>query len=96
MSNSSKPKKVKPKGTVRELKLVQSVNRRGADTLKAEEVKTPRRGAGNATTATGSRHSSSPTKRRKLEVADEEPIPYYIEGCGASMKRQTLVCPYTL
>ena len=36
MSFSSKPKKVQPKGTVRELKLVHTVNRRGRDTIKTE------------------------------------------------------------
>ena len=39
MSFSSKPKKVKPQGTVRELKIVYTVNRHGVDTLKTEEVK---------------------------------------------------------
>ena len=39
MSFSSKLKKVIPKGTLHELKLVQTINRRGSDTLKTEEVK---------------------------------------------------------
>lgn len=94
MSTSSRPKKVRPKGTVIQLKLVETVNRRGADTLKTEEVKTPRRGSGKSAIASGSRHSSSPTKRRKLEAVDEEPIPFYVEGSDALKKRQTLVCGY--
>ena len=42
MSFSSKPKKVKPQGTIRELKIVHTVNSCGVDTLKTEEVETPR------------------------------------------------------
>ena len=40
MALSSKPKKIKPKGGCRELKVVQTVSRKGYDTLKSEEVKT--------------------------------------------------------
>ena len=40
MSFSSKPKKVIPKGTMQELKLAQTINYHGSDTLKTEEVKT--------------------------------------------------------
>jgi hypothetical protein len=47
----SKPRKVKPKGKVRELKFVQSISRRGVDTLKAEEVETPRHQSEKATSS---------------------------------------------
>ena len=88
MSLFSKPKKVIPKGTVRELKLVQTVSRRGRDTIKAEEVKTP--GSGSQKAAT-SRLSRSPSKRNKIEVFDEEPIPWLLGDSDTSKKRQTLV-----
>ena len=87
MSVSSKPKKIKPKGTVRELKLVQSISRFGSDTIKAEEDKAPWHGSGKAT-------SSSPTKRPKMETFDSEPIPCNLEGPDVSKKRQTLVFLY--
>lgn len=84
MSLSSKPKKFKPKGTVRELKLVHTINRRGADTIKAEEVKTPSRKAPS--------HSSSSIKRSKMGTFfDSEPIPCDLEGHDMPKKRQTLV-----
>lgn len=88
MSLISKPKKVKRKGTVRELKLVHSINRDGADTIKTEVVKTLKQGAPST-----SRHSlsSSPIKRRKLEAFDNEPIPFVLDGPDISQKRQTLV-----
>ena len=44
MSFSSKLKKVIPKGTVHELKLVQTIIHCGSDTLKTEDVKTLRHG----------------------------------------------------
>lgn len=89
MSLSSKPKKVKPKGTVRELKLVHSVNRRGAHTIKTEEVKTPKQGGPSST----GQHScsSSPIKRLKLDASDNGPIPFVLEGPDMPTKRQTLV-----
>jgi hypothetical protein len=88
MSHFSKPKKVVPKGTVRELKLVQTVSRRGRDTIKAEEVKTP---AGGSQKAGTSRPSHSPSKRNKMEVFDEEPVPWLLGDSDISKKRQTLV-----
>jgi hypothetical protein len=87
MSFSSKPKKIKPKGQVRELKLVQTTNRHGADTIKMEEVKTPRKNK-----ATSTNRSLSPVKRQKLEAFDTEPIPFSLDGHDESEKRQTLVC----
>lgn len=88
MSSSSRSKKVKPKGTVRELKLVQSVSRYGCDSLIPEEVKTPR------PTDPG-QGPSSPAKRRKLENFDSEPVPFDLpfdlEGPEFGKKRQTLV-----
>lgn len=96
MSRSSRPEKIKPKGSVRELKLVQSVSRRGHDTLKVEEVKTPRRRDQKASSSTLRTHSSSPAKRAKLEDFDGEPIPFHLEGPDVSPKRRTLVCNYVM
>jgi len=96
MSLSSKPKKVVPKGAVRELKLVQTVNRRGKDTIKTEEVKTPRRGSQNGSTNQLKQSSSSPTKRSKAEDFDGEPIDWYLGDSDVSKKRQTLVCHFSL
>lgn len=91
MSSSSRVKKVKAKGSVRELKLVQSISRYGVDILKTEEVKTPQRGSKIASSSTRHTHSSSPTKRSKLEASDVDPIPFDIEGAEMYNKRQTLV-----
>jgi hypothetical protein len=89
MSLSSKLRKIKPKGTVQELKLVHTINRRGADTIKTEEVKTPQREAPST-----SQHgrSSSPIKRLKLDTSDIGSIPFVLESPDISKKRQTLVC----
>ena len=89
MSHISKAKKVKPKGTVRELKLVHSISRRGADIVKSEEVKTPKKK--NATTIQHNA-SSSPIKRLKLEAFNTDGIPCDLEEHNVSEKRQTLVC----
>jgi hypothetical protein len=86
MSFSSKPKKVKPKGRVTELKIVQSVSRSGADTLKSEEVKTPKK---NQIPAGRQSQPSSPIKRTKL--FDSEAIPFILEYPLFSKKRPTLV-----
>jgi hypothetical protein len=93
MSFSSKPRKIKAKGTVRELKVVQSVNRRGADVLITEEVKTPKK---KATTTRQRNHSSSPIKRPKLDDFDGEPVPLYLGGPDTSNKRPTMVCLFPL
>src|SRR6266446_5289925 len=84
MSLASKPKKIKAKGKFKELKLVQTVTRKGNDIIKTEEVKTPRRGSkyGPSTSQTH-QLSSSPMKRAKLEIYDEEPIPWNLEGAEA-------------
>ena len=88
MSFSSKPKKIKPKGRVQELKLVQTISRHGADTIEMEVVKTPKKKK-----ATSSNRSLSPVKRRKLEEDfDSEPILFGLDGLDTSEKRQTLVC----
>ena len=73
---SSRPKKVKPKGTVRELKLVHTINRHGSHIIKTEEVKTPKK-----ETPSTSQHgcSSSPIKCQKLDAFDDEPIPFILE-----------------
>jgi hypothetical protein len=92
MSLSSKPKKIKPKGGCQELKVVQTVSRKGYDTIKTEEVKTPRRDAKNGlSTSQPQQPSRSPSKRLKLDPFDAEPIPLNMEGPGTSGKRQTLV-----
>ena len=94
MSSSSKAKQVNVKfGNIRELKLVHSISRNGADTLKTEEVKTPRHGSRNE--AFTSRHSSysSPNKRPRMETFEGEPIPWDLEEKDLPKKRQTLVFP---
>jgi len=92
MSLSSKPKTIKPKNKFQELKLVQTVTRKGKDILKTEELSTPRSGPKNGP-STSETHlpSSSPNKRPKLDPFYEEPIPWNLDGTEASGKRQTLV-----
>lgn len=93
MSRSSRPQKVIPKGTVRELKLVHSTNRRGVSIMKTEEVKTPKQAK-----ASTSKHSrtSSPVKRQKLEAFDNEAIPFVLEDPNISKDRNTLVLHFVL
>ena len=91
MSFSSKPKNVIPKGTLRELKLVQTINHRGSDTLKTEEVKTPRHGQQTTPSTSKQDHSSSPFKCPKLQDFNVDPITFDMEGIDVSKKRQTLV-----
>jgi hypothetical protein len=91
MSLSSKPKKLKPKGTVRELKLVQTINRHGADTIKAEVVKPPQQGSPQMSSTSQRNHSSSPIKRPRMEIFDSEPIPCNLEDPDMRKKRQTMV-----
>jgi hypothetical protein len=88
MSLSSKPRKIKPKGSVQELKLVHSINRRGAVTIKTEDVKTPKQ-EGPLTSQHG--RSSSPIKRAKLDTSDLGSIPFFLDGPDVSTTRQTLV-----
>jgi hypothetical protein len=90
MSLSSKPKKIKPKGTVQELKLVQSINRHGVDTIKAEVVKTPQ-GSQKMPSTSQRSCSSSPMKRPRMEIFDSEPIPCHLEEPDAQKKCQTMV-----
>ena len=93
MSLSSKPKKIKPKDGCRELKVVQTVSRKGYNTLKTEEVKTPPCSLINEPSTSQRRQpSSSPTKKRKLNHF--ESIPWNMEGPDTSGKRQTLVIVY--
>jgi hypothetical protein len=91
MSLSSKPKKVKPRGSVKELKLVHTVDRRGRDTIKTEEVKTPRGDRQPSPSKIRGNKSQSPSKRHKVDGYDEDPISFNGEEAGASTKRQTLV-----
>ena len=97
MSLSSKPKKIKAKGSFKELKIVQMVSRKGKDAIKTEEVKTPRRGTRKGpSTGHSNQTSSSPVKRSKLEPFDEEPILWNLEAPDQFGKRQTLVQVYSL
>jgi hypothetical protein len=88
MSLSFKPKKIKPKSTVQELRLVQSINRCGIDTMKAEQVKTLQQGSAKMPFASQHSCSSSLIKRRRMEMFDSEPIPCDLEE---QRKRQTMV-----
>jgi hypothetical protein len=87
----SQARKVKQKGIVRELKVVHSVTRRGLDTLTTEEVQLPRRDSQKASSSRTRTQSSSPAKRRKLDVFDAEPLPCHLEGHDDYEKRRTLV-----
>src|SRR5271168_3845398 len=88
MSLASRPKKVRLKGAVRELKLVDAVNCRGSDVLTLEEVKTPKKRAAS----TSQRNlSSSPIKRPKLEAFEAESFPSDLDDGSTSKKHQTLV-----
>ena len=83
--------KVIPKGTLHELKLVQTINHCGSDTLKTEEVKTPRCGQQTTMLTSKQDHSSSPFKHPKLQDFNVDPITFNMEGIDVSKKRQTLV-----
>lgn len=96
MSISSKAKKVKPKGTVRELKIVHTVNRHGADIITTEVVEIPQRSSQNTPSTSHRISSSSPTKRPKTVDFDVEPIPCDLEAEDSSKKRQTLVFSFPL
>lgn len=87
----SQARKVKRKGIVRELKVVHSVTRRGLDTLTTEEVQPPRRDSQKASASRTRTQSSSPAKRRKLDVFDPEPLPCHLEVHDDYEKRQTMV-----
>ena len=91
MSLFSKPKKLKPKGTVRELKLVHTINRHGADTIKAEVVKTPQKSSQTVPSTSRPNRSLSPIKRPRMEIFDSDPIPFNLEDPDISGKRQTMV-----
>jgi alpha-N-acetylglucosamine transferase len=88
MALASRHKKVKKKGTVTELKLVETISRNGCDTWKLEVVKTPR---GKASSTNARVQSSSPAKRPKLDDFDSEHIPYDSDFGQREEKRQTLV-----
>jgi hypothetical protein len=87
----AKPRKVKLKSTVRELKIVHSVSRDGVDILKAEEIKTPRPKPQKSSSTSRLSQSSSPKKRLKLDDFEAEPIPCSFEGSDDYKKGQTLV-----
>lgn len=96
MSVSSSQKKVKQKGVVRELKLVETISRNGKDTIQTEEVKTRGRSLQNPSLKNLPSRSSSPIKRRKLEDFEEELAYYDLEGLDISNKRKTLVFIFQL
>lgn len=98
MPLSSKPKKVKQKGAVHELKLVQSINRYGSDTYKAEEVKKQANDSQKPALplVNDSTPSSSSMKRSKFEPVDQEGIEWNLEMPDFSKKRQTLVILFPL
>jgi hypothetical protein len=87
----AKPRKVKQKATVRELKIVHSVSRDGVDILKAEEIKAPPREPQKSSSTSGLNQSSSPKKRLKLDGFEPEPIACCFEGSDDCKKGRTLV-----
>jgi hypothetical protein len=94
MSLSSKPKKIKAKGTFRELKIVETVSRNGYNSIKTEEVKTPQSSATNGPFKSHPHQtSSSPTKRPRFELAADDcaPILLNLEGLDSASKRHTQV-----
>ena len=91
MSFSSKLKNVIPKGTMHELKFVQTIDCCGSDTLKTEKVKTLRHGQQTMPSISKQDHSSSPFKHPKLQDFIVNPITFNMEGIDVSKKRQTLV-----
>ena len=88
MSFSSKPRKVIPKGTLHKLKLVQTINRHGSDTLKTEEVKTQRCGQQTMLSTRKQDHSSSPFKCPKLQDFNDDPITFNMEGIDVSKRKR--------
>ena len=64
MSLSSKLKKIKQKGGCQELKVVQTLTRKGYDIITTEEVKTLHN-ANNAPLASQARQQSFPSKNAK-------------------------------
>ena len=99
MSFSSKPKKIKVKGAFCKLKIVQTVGRKGNDTVKTEEVKMPCHGTKNGPSTSHSNHSlSSPTKRSKMEPVDEERIPilWNMDGPVAFEETYAGVCLFSM
>jgi hypothetical protein len=88
---SSKPKKIKPKGTFRELRLVQNVNHHGVDTIKAEVVKTPQQGSEKMPLTSHCSCTSSSIKHLETEIFDLEPIPCDLEEPDLPKKCQMLV-----
>ena len=88
MSTSSRTKKIRPKGTVRQLKVVNTISRSESDILKLEEVKTPRK---KATSNSQRNMSSSPIKHPNLEGFHTDSFSSYMEGLEIGKKRETLV-----
>ena len=83
MSFAFKPRKVKLKGMLQELKIVQSVSRHGVDVLKAEVIKMLQCESQKPPSSSQLNHSSSPIKCQKVddfESFDAEPVPFYLEG----------------
>ena len=91
MSLFSKPKKLKPKGTVQEFKLVHTTNRRGADTIKAEVGKTPQKKSQKGPSTSQPNCSLSPTKCPRMGIFESDPIPLNLKDPDMSRKQQTMV-----
>lgn len=69
-----------------------SINRKGADTIKTEEVKTPKKNS-----ASSRNSSSSPVKRQRLDsFLVDEPIPMDLNDLDISKKRHTLVSSFCI
>jgi len=81
---------------VRELTLVETINRRGADTLKTQEVNKRSRDQQGTPSTSQINHSSSPAKRLKLDDIQIDPIDFNMEEPDVSKKRQTMVFLFQL
>lgn len=98
MSFSSRPKKLKLRPTIPMMRIVQTVDRNGMDTVKTERVKAPQSLVPNvpSTRASTTQPTSqmSSIKRRKIAPVDSDvdPIPFRLEDLESVHKRQTLVC----
>ena len=83
MSTSSRTKKIHLKGTICQLKVVNTISRSGADILKLEEVKMPRK---KATSNSQHNMSSFPIKHPNLEGFHTDSFSSYMEGLEIGKK----------
>ena len=96
MSFSSKPKKVIPKGTLHKLKLVQTINHRGSDTLKTWYPKNWRGQDPETWPANDAVNKQAGPLLLSFQVSktadfNVNPITFNMEWIDVSKKRQTLV-----